>query len=88
MTEFPPAAIESSARSGILVLPGGAAGLLVVALSRLKRLIVATHRTSPCHLVLVEVLGPSFHTSSGTGSGRLARRAMDSARANAAARLR
>jgi hypothetical protein len=60
------------------------AGCLVVALSRLNRLVVATHRTRPAICFSSKCFAASSHTWSGTGSGRSARRVMDSARARAA----
>ena len=60
------------------------AGCLVVALSRLNRLVVATHRTSPASCFSSKCFAASSHTSSGTGSARSARRVIDSAKAKAA----
>src|SRR3984893_1406462 len=60
------------------------AGCLVAALSRLNRLVVATHRTKPASCFSSKSFATSSHTSSGTGSVRSAIRVIDSARAKAA----
>jgi hypothetical protein len=60
------------------------AGCLVVALSRLNRLVVATQSTRAASCFSSKCLAAWSHTSSGTASARSASRVIDSARAKAA----